>query len=779
MLLMHRVWPHGDESSIFPLGSSPSSFLARLRADGGLGPRLEKIMDDERDLANAQRDHGRPREGAVNDDAVNHGSDSGTDDESIDGLDCEDGCASESEQQQQQPLEIPSVAPDASGALTFDPSRFKALKNHVGLLTQTHTCRLKKKNQLSQTELQRLSDEPTYIFPYENSLEMKAVLEFKVKEMSKKQRKCYHVIEKHFNPNSLQGYTGDQLRMVLSGEGGTGKTKIIHAVVLMARIAFGRTESVFGSVLVMGPTGCSAYNAGGCTWQSALNKTKDSDKNPLNRLSQTAANKLQSKLKGVKLVIFDEFSMLSQSDLVDIDRRLRAAQTDAAARKLPFGGLHVLFCGDFYQLPPVAGSALFVGNSKYAADQKGRELWTHMNVFGELIENFRWKDKHSTLAKIAPFLRMGEHIPPELLDDLNKNVALSIEDAEKNANPDALWIAPTNAECAVFNKRKTRELYEKRGALSCTIWAKHGVSKDSDISVFNELGTERRKQLLDRVPTKKEDLYHGKGIGVNCLRLCVGSRVRCTQNLCTMVGLYNGALGTVVGFGFPQGQDESPSLYSFGEEATRKNRVASLGLRYEPPLVFVQMDNAAKNGGGFEGCKGFVDTEGKARLGVVCFSAVAQEYRVDHRWVRWIHPLLPAHASTYHKAQGLTLFHGEVMQPPKLGTGAGRENAGPELGLAYVGVSRVTKTDGPSGLTLLAPLLEKHFTTRPYKRMLIKREYERLRALSGAILDGEDDSESAATPPSAPTAAANLDTDMLSGTTLSPPIFPPSKTKQF
>ena len=53
--------------------------------------------------------------------------------------------------------------------------------------------------------------------------------------------------------------------MILSGEGGTGKTLIIHAAVLLARIVYGRTDSVFGSVLVIGPTGCAAYNAGGCT----------------------------------------------------------------------------------------------------------------------------------------------------------------------------------------------------------------------------------------------------------------------------------------------------------------------------------------------------------------------------------------------------------------------------------------------------------------------------------------------------------------------------------
>jgi hypothetical protein len=72
------------------------------------------------------------------------------------------------------------------------------------------------------------------------------------------------------------------------------------------------------------------------------------------------------------------------------------------------------------------------------------------------------------------------------------------------------------------------------------------------------------------------------------------------------------------------------------------------------------------------------------------------------------------------------------MQPPRLR--AGLDGQGPELGLAYVGISRVKRTDGKNGLTLLGPLQEAHFTSRPVKRRLIAAEYTRLRELPGAIL---------------------------------------------
>lgn len=79
-------------------------------------------------------------------------------------------------------------------------------------------------------------------------------------------------------------------------------------------------------------------------------------------------------------------------------------------------------------------------------------------------------------------------------------------------------------------------------------------------------------RLLSRQPTNKRELHQGKGIGVNCLKLCVGSRVRCTQNLCTMIGLYQGALGTVVGFGFKDSDD--PSSFAFDKAQACKDRAA-------------------------------------------------------------------------------------------------------------------------------------------------------------------------------------------------------------
>jgi hypothetical protein len=66
--------------------------------------------------------------------------------------------------------------------------------------------------------------------------------------------------------------------MFASGEGGTGKSHFIKAISEYVNLKFGKARGKYGRVIKWGPTGASAYNVGGCTWQSGLKKAKRSKK---------------------------------------------------------------------------------------------------------------------------------------------------------------------------------------------------------------------------------------------------------------------------------------------------------------------------------------------------------------------------------------------------------------------------------------------------------------------------------------------------------------------
>ncbi|OWY96602.1 hypothetical protein PHMEG_00033095 [Phytophthora megakarya] len=135
----------------------------------------------------------------------------------------------------------------------------------------------------------------------------------------------------------------DQLIGYLGGEAGTGKSTVVDALLTFAQ-KWGRT----GSVETLAFTGVAAINIHGRTIHSARNlKLNGAEPNSAPTIE------MKSKFSRVVLVIIDEISITDQGLLGGMDAVSRSMS------KTPnkyMGGKHVLFIGDFLQLPPVAGS---------------------------------------------------------------------------------------------------------------------------------------------------------------------------------------------------------------------------------------------------------------------------------------------------------------------------------------------------------------------------------------------------------------------------------------
>lgn len=129
----------------------------------------------------------------------------------------------------------------------------------------------------------------------------------------------------------------------LTGEPGSGKTYTVNAY-----IAWLRDRGISPSITAS--TGIAATHVGGMTihaWSGiGIRRTLlDSDLEFLARKEPLAR-----RVSRAKVLIIDEISMLDARvlDLVEaVCRRLRGIDA-------PFGGLQVIFVGDFFQLPPVA-----------------------------------------------------------------------------------------------------------------------------------------------------------------------------------------------------------------------------------------------------------------------------------------------------------------------------------------------------------------------------------------------------------------------------------------
>ena len=194
----------------------------------------------------------------------------------------------------------------------------------------------------------------------------------------------------------------------LTGAAGTGKTHTLNAYLehlKRHRVVVGITAS----------TGIAATHLGGMTIQSwsGMGNLETVYKEDLEHLQQ----KLYLKLRylGAKVLLIDEISMLHAYQLDIINRLCKTFKSNA----LPFGGMQVILCGDFFQLPPVNK---YRERSYFAFESKA---WEEANLrICYLDKAYRHADKdfitllnavranHVTDAELSILVRaLGQEIP--------------------------------------------------------------------------------------------------------------------------------------------------------------------------------------------------------------------------------------------------------------------------------------------------------------------------------------------------------------------------------
>ncbi|OGY12446.1 MAG: hypothetical protein A3A58_00055 [Candidatus Blackburnbacteria bacterium RIFCSPLOWO2_01_FULL_41_27] len=132
------------------------------------------------------------------------------------------------------------------------------------------------------------------------------------------------------------------VNVFLTGEPGSGKTHTINQYVTYLR-SRGIEPAITAS------TGIAATHIGGMTihsWSGIGIKTK-LDKRDLNKI---ISNKyINKRVRDVKVLVIEEVSMLTSNTLFMVDTICRKIKQNSES----FGGMQVIFAGDFFQLPPV------------------------------------------------------------------------------------------------------------------------------------------------------------------------------------------------------------------------------------------------------------------------------------------------------------------------------------------------------------------------------------------------------------------------------------------
>jgi len=517
--------------------------------------------------------------------------------------------------------------------------------------------------------------------PLDDSANRLTALRLRLATLNKLQKLSYDVVMKYVKGENTTLDAHGKLQTLLmftSGEGGTGKTEWLKLAKEGVRIHVGKVEAKLSAAAACGPTGQSSANIEGMTWQKLVGESRTG--NGKKNLSPNEKEKLQCQpsqhamdviwygLKDCKLLILDEISMIGVINIAVIEKRITAAfqahwteaEKDANQGKL-FGGLHVVFGGDFYQLDAINAKSFFSPPPvEYQSEtfRHGMFIFSQINEFIELVENFRFPGVDNPLRLLLAKARIGQ-MEAQLLRPLTTTGTrhftetefaikmASMERAKPGSTRRILQLSDENKTVDHINKEAFKNLAENLKADHTRVYAYHiqqdGTPPDSETELNNLAKTFVDSHALPYID------------------LAIGMRVYVDRNLSTSLGLFHGAQGTIVKI-----------VYEHGESVPLPG---APNINQYPPVVFVEMDHL-----------NYAASVGKGVPNVIPFMAQMDRYQVTTKFYRYQLPLKPANGNTVHKAQGCTAKHGVALHLTHSGFTRAR-------GLAYVALSRATSID--------------------------------------------------------------------------------------
>ena len=197
----------------------------------------------------------------------------------------------------------------------------------------------------------------------------------------------------------------EQQFIFLTGAAGTGKTTLLERV----------KNQLSLKKMVVAPTGIAALNIGGTTINSAFRIGFDT----IPVITKSKDPRFAKLLRNLDLLIIDEVSMVRAPMLDAISQSLQIHRNSEE----PFGGVHVLACGDLFQLPPIIKESeerviYEKYNSVYFFDAHSFKDMAKINYF-ELTESFR-QEEDQRFCELLNNIRIGQDLE-STINQINSN----------------------------------------------------------------------------------------------------------------------------------------------------------------------------------------------------------------------------------------------------------------------------------------------------------------------------------------------------------------------
>jgi ATP-dependent DNA helicase PIF1 len=343
---------------------------------------------------------------------------------------------------------------------------------------------------------------------------------------SDEQQLCF---EKYLNGENL----------FITGPGGSGKSFLIKNFVKHA-------ETNNKNIKICALTGCAAIllecKATTLHMFSGIGFANKKNEDIIEELFTTKRYKLKN-WKKLDILIVDEVSMMSLKILLLLDSIAKKFYRNSS----PFGGLQVIFTGDFYQLSPICNNYLEKEEAMFCFEH---ELWNQLFVEeNQIVLKTIFRQKDELLLKILKYIRKGQ-ITPSAREALESRIFSSRELNLIKKDKILTILSPIKRDVEQINLKE----YLK---LDASIEEQEYVLEYIDLYIKYDQDDEDEKTSLFALLLKSNeqlkkdyDFLANNILAEKCLKLKIGTHVMCIANinLSGELQIANGSQGIVVGF---------------------------------------------------------------------------------------------------------------------------------------------------------------------------------------------------------------------------------------